>query len=143
MTVVTFNGGESSGFFYKRQQTRVWGEAGGMAKKQRRIVLVRTWYGATLCAPVQTGVEETATPKAAPKAAPKATPNAMPNAMPKATTTWVNTKGIPTLAADVPRPSTACFGAPLPGGSFDDMYMPRVVFVPVELECTRQQQGGR
>ena len=112
-----------------------------MAKKQRRIVLVRTWYGATLCAPVQTGVEETATPKAAPKAAPKATPNAMPNAMPKATTTWVNTKGIPTLAADVPRPSTACFGAPLPGGSFDDMYMPRVVFVPVELEHAEARLG--
>ena len=128
MTVVTFNGGESSGFFYKQQQTRSVVRSRGMAKKQRRIVLVRTWYGATLCAPVQTGVEETATPKAAPKAA----PNATPKATPKATTTWVNTKGIPTLAADVPRPSTACFGAPLPGGSFDDMYMPRVVFVPVE-----------
>ena len=88
-------------------------------KKQQQCVLARPWYGATLCLPMAQPIAKEA----------------------GVSRRVLNAKGLTTMAVDTPRPSTACFGAPLPGGSFDDMYTPRVVFVPVGLADAEGRLG--
>lgn len=110
-----------------------------MAKKKRvhAQVLVRTWYGAMLGAPLgaslgaSLGAPANATAPRTWVSRAAATQHAL-----------VNKRGVLTMAEiDAPRPSTACFGAPLPGGSMDDTYFPRVVFVPVPLEAAEGRLG--
>ena len=88
-------------------------------KKQQQCVLARPWYGAMLCLPTAQPIAKEAV----------------------VSRRVLNAKGLITMATDTPRPSTACFGAPLPGGSFDDMYTPRVVFVPVRLADAEGRLG--